>query len=1006
MSSGNENHILRGSLGILGDVNGYTLAPNYLFSAVNNTIDKPLLSLIDLSGSPGNFTDMVFTGTPGNNTSPVFSGSGTNDLSLVNTTTNNFITNYTVAITYNNAGVYLVNTIVGAYQVGETVSGQSSGQSGTFQGFNYQGYMILLNPTGSFTSSEVMLGSISAATSYFASQSGTTGDLYSINDGSSTIDYFTVTVNQPYEGITFEFGSSTGHTVGDNWTFTSTGSTYQNVFNVNPGGSTTLSGNLSFNRNRGVATAFQITVGGTTSPFAHNDLQFYPQVSNGLADAGGISFQPSDGMNGYQGSNFGVTAGNSDHGQAGSINLIAGSATFITGATGGNPGNINLTAGNSAAQMNSGGQVIIVGGNNSQLLGYGGNVQLQGGNAPTYPGTVFINGGYNTAGTGDLNGGNVQIQATSNLNNGYPGNVTISGGGGSSTIVGGSVNISAGYSSVASGSNGANVYIYGGSTANQNYIGGLSVEGTYNSNVSYDPFLNNAGNVGFYTQQSQTNIQATNNWTNVNFVNTIGSLNYNCTGAYGNGGTNTDNVFQANTGGTIAAGSIFGGVTAFTANMETDHGTFQNLTMFQGNVSIDQSDAIINNVNGVNVGVNGTGSIGTLANNGNFDGVSIYVDNNPNYTYCGINGINFYANNGTWATIPQNFVGVNLSGSSNLPNPPNQGQYQSLQSNDPRLMMVHNGPINQNGQLTNVTSNNFWPYNGFNGNFSSAGVDLTNVVLVTTLNQLAWVDPTANVNTTLFSFAPTMNAFINSFDSVGNGTIDYASAGFNLCQLDSSSTSGVIQNGIGVGSAVTNQSTGGSIDTGYCFWSVYNNATVAYGVFIDIGTTALNYFSGETQFGGTSMSPNATISNSGDLVVQAAQIVNLSGGGDQQVYADNLGNLYVGAAPSPNTFTLTDGNSTPTAITGLLINNASVQDAFIDYSIHFVSDTPASLDQVGTMTVTYDATNGWRITTSYDFDNTLTNFTIDGTGQIYYTTGTNGGTVSEFLFTWKVRSIQ
>ena len=148
-----------------------------------------------------------------------FTGVGLDDLTRFNTLDVDGPLTYTIIID-SNLGVFgNFANVVGTFLPGETITGGTSGTTAQVHDFNtnntlFRGYAV----SGSFTSFETVTGGTSGATAEIFNQDYS--DTYSFDDGTTSDEFIAmVGFEELTNGISMQFGSLTGHTVTDQWTF-------------------------------------------------------------------------------------------------------------------------------------------------------------------------------------------------------------------------------------------------------------------------------------------------------------------------------------------------------------------------------------------------------------------------------------------------------------------------------------------------------------------------------------------------------------------------------------------------------------------------------------------------------------------------------------------------------------------------------------------------------------------------------------------------------------------
>ena len=126
------------------------------------------------------------------------------------------------------------------------------------------------------------------------------------------------------------------------------------------------------------------------------------------------------------------------------------------------------------------------------------------------------------------------------------------------------------------------------------------------------------------------------------------------------------------------------------------------------------------------------------------------------------------------------------------------------------------------------------------------------------------------------------------------------------------------------------------------------------------------------------------------------------------LYTDTIGNVYSAPLssilPVSQTFALSDNQSSPAAITGMVVDHTLYTAAWIDYEVYLLTSSSVEKVEHGTINLSYmTVAASWRATNEFQFDNTGVEFSMSG-DQVYYTSTNNGGTTT-FNITWKVRTL-
>ncbi len=162
-------------------------------------------------------------------TSPVFSGPGLNDLNLSGSYSGSgpYPTDYEITITdVNISGTDVLGMPTGGYIVGETITGLSSGATGTVvASTEYNGRLYLTSITGTFTNGETLSGSISGTAGSINDPSpfGSVSDIYELVVTPYLISPTTYILSSGYgvniDGFYIDWYASTGHTINNTWTW-------------------------------------------------------------------------------------------------------------------------------------------------------------------------------------------------------------------------------------------------------------------------------------------------------------------------------------------------------------------------------------------------------------------------------------------------------------------------------------------------------------------------------------------------------------------------------------------------------------------------------------------------------------------------------------------------------------------------------------------------------------------------------------------------------------------
>lgn len=119
-------------------------------------------------------------------------------------------------------------------------------------------------------------------------------------------------------------------------------------------------------------------------------------------------------------------------------------------------------------------------------------------------------------------------------------------------------------------------------------------------------------------------------------------------------------------------------------------------------------------------------------------------------------------------------------------------------------------------------------------------------------------------------------------------------------------------------------------------------------------------------------------------VVEAAGLTVDQTGVTEDQLLDAIDILIASGGSAQVSQAIVNNQVAPLAITGLLFASASVKAARITFDA-FREDASDKDGEMGDLFVTHNPTDGWRITKQSFFDDVGMTFTIDGSGQVFYT---------------------
>jgi hypothetical protein len=182
-------------------------------------------SLVD-GGTNLNINDslkkVTFNGASGSNGPTSFTGSGLNDVSISGVHTGYATTVFTVTIDGNNRQVLTYSTNAGTFSGGETITGGTSGATGTFVADS--GTAVTIQVTSGAFTTEVITGGTSGATRT-VTVAPALGDTISFVDDQGKNNFTNArlaTSTTFLYGMTVTAGATSGHTIGDFWQMTVT----------------------------------------------------------------------------------------------------------------------------------------------------------------------------------------------------------------------------------------------------------------------------------------------------------------------------------------------------------------------------------------------------------------------------------------------------------------------------------------------------------------------------------------------------------------------------------------------------------------------------------------------------------------------------------------------------------------------------------------------------------------------------------------------------------------
>lgn len=207
-------------------------------SAGNTTITSGAnMNLVDISGQViigntaindikiNNSTNISkYDGITESTSNTVFTGTGLNDFSANGNFTGNTTANYSATIDQINTDFVLLAGISGTPTVGMSVNDLTSGATGTIYRVGLPNSLWITPLTGTINNGDNLdlnSGAVTGTISLLALY-----DTYTWTDGTTTIPQEPMNTSDALQGINAGFGSSTGHTLNDNWAFTVTASQF------------------------------------------------------------------------------------------------------------------------------------------------------------------------------------------------------------------------------------------------------------------------------------------------------------------------------------------------------------------------------------------------------------------------------------------------------------------------------------------------------------------------------------------------------------------------------------------------------------------------------------------------------------------------------------------------------------------------------------------------------------------------------------------------------------
>lgn len=199
-----------------------------------------------------------------------FDGTGTNDFSAYGGSyTGTGTTNYTVTIDSLDAHFTGISNVVGTFTPGETIDDTTSGATGTLLATDEFGpdEVFFSTTAGTFSQSDAIVGESSGATATLSNRPDT-ADTYTYTDGTTTQQYqFPAQGSGTLSnGVIINFNSQTGHTLGDQWTFSAAQVPEESNFSFNGLGQNDMSVDGSGYDNAYSNISYTVTIDGANNP--------------------------------------------------------------------------------------------------------------------------------------------------------------------------------------------------------------------------------------------------------------------------------------------------------------------------------------------------------------------------------------------------------------------------------------------------------------------------------------------------------------------------------------------------------------------------------------------------------------------------------------------------------------------------------------------------------------------------------------------------------------------